>query len=381
MEALINRVHKTTDLCWDSFSAKVGCGLISINKEASMQLQFAYLLKNTLDLVVYNDDESVELELETGIPLNGRMRECDIVVEIVKGDKKCFLPIEMKCYKEYASSGGKRGASDIFMKDVYEDLQLLEHYSFTENYIDGIVLVMTDLKRLVFPQKKLGKKWDFDISDGKSFTNGITLNTPIGGYDVDINLRGSYVFNWTTVGRYYFLKLSSNKYKWVYEHNEDNSSRYTLGRIGTRNLICIGINPSTATPEGLDSTLKKVNRIAELNGYDGWLMLNIYPQRDTYPNNIDLVSNDDGIKANNKAIQEVLKMYKFKDIWAAWGTTIEHRPFLKDCLEELSKNFDASYRWLHYDDTTKYGHPRHPLYVSYSKEFKDFDINKYLEEL
>ena len=379
MKALINRIHNTIDLCWESFSAKVGCGLITINKEASMQLQFAYLLKNTLDLVVYNDDEYVELELETGIPIHGRMRECDIVIEIVKGDTKCFLPIEMKCYKEFASSGGKRGASDIFMKDVYADLQLLEQYSSINNYIEGIALIMTDLKRLVFPKNKNGKKWDYDISHGKSFTNGIALNTPIGGYDVSIKLNGSYIFNWTVVGNFYFLKLESNTYEWVYDHNEDNTVRYTLGKLGVRNLICVGINPSTATPENLDPTLKKVNRIAELNGYDGWLMLNVYPQRETYPDNIDLVSNDECVLENNKIIQEVLKNYKFQDIWAAWGTTIEHRPFLKDCLKELSSNFDDSYRWLNFGDCTKYGHPRHPLYVPYSNEFFNFDINEYLK--
>lgn len=38
MEALVNRVRYLIDYCWDSFSAKVGCGLIKINKEASMQL-------------------------------------------------------------------------------------------------------------------------------------------------------------------------------------------------------------------------------------------------------------------------------------------------------------------------------------------------------
>ena len=378
MDALINRVKSIIDLCWDSFSAKVGCGLIVINKEASMQLQFAYLLKNSLDLAVYHDDESVELELETGIPINGRMRECDIVVHLVKGEDEVFLPIEMKCYKEYAASGGKRGASDIFMKDVYEDLVLLENYALTEKYLNGICLVMTDLKRLVYPQRKEGKKWDYDISNGHFFTNGIHLNTPIGGKNVDISLKGSYVFNWTSNGGFYFLKLLSNEYQWVYARNDDNSARYTLGRIGNRNLICVGINPSTATPENLDNTLRKVSSLAEQHGYDGWLMLNVYPQRDTYPENLDKVGDDLYVRENNKAIKNILKQYSFKDIWAAWGTTIEHRPYLKECLSELSRNFDTSYRWLHYDELTKYGHPRHPLYVAYSKGFSEFDINSYL---
>ena len=65
MKQLINRIENIVTLCWESFSAKVGNGIIAINKEASMQLQFAYLLKNALDLTVYDSDEAVELELET----------------------------------------------------------------------------------------------------------------------------------------------------------------------------------------------------------------------------------------------------------------------------------------------------------------------------
>jgi len=210
MEQLVNRVKNIVDICWDSFSAKVGCGLIAINKEASMQLQFAYILKNSLDLAVYNDDESVELELETAIPVNGRLRECDIVIQMTKGETELYLPIEMKCYKEYASSGGKRGASDIFMKDVYQDLELLESYSKNTHYSNGIGLVMTDLGRLVFPKSKNGKKWDYDISEG-TFLDGETIrNTPIGGKKVNITLTKSYAFNWIQINNYYFLKLESN---------------------------------------------------------------------------------------------------------------------------------------------------------------------------
>jgi len=211
MEALVDRLRRLIDDCWDSFSAKVGGELISINKEASMQLQFAYILKYAVDLIIHHQDESVEIELETGIPTNGRMRECDIVIYITKGTRKAYLPIEMKCYKEYAASGGKRGATDIFFKDVYVDLELLESYAKNENYIQGIQLVMTDFERIPFPEVRIGKYWDYDISDAKSITDGIHLTTPIGGKDVDVKLQGSYEFKWITSGTYYFLKLENKE--------------------------------------------------------------------------------------------------------------------------------------------------------------------------
>lgn len=210
MEQLINRVRNIVDMCWDSFSAKVGSGLITINKEASMQLQFAYLLKNSLDLAVYNEDESLELELEMGISIGDKMRICDIIIHMTKANKTILLPIELKCYKNISSSSGKlRGAQDLFKYGVYKDLELLESY-VSENRIQGMQLTMTDASNFAFPKYKKGKSWDYDISDGTVINNGIILNTPIGGKPKTIKLFKSYAFNWSRVNNYYFLKLQAN---------------------------------------------------------------------------------------------------------------------------------------------------------------------------
>ena len=209
MDNLVNRVSSIIDICWESFSAKIGCGLIEINKEASMQLNFAYILKNTLDIAIHNEDEKITLELETTIYIEGRTRECDIVIKIEKADETVFLPIEMKCYREYASSGGKRGALDIFVKDVYSDIELLEAYAKKENHLNGILFVMTDLRRVVYPTIKTGKYWNYDISDGIMIQGLIEKNTPIGGFDVAIRIEGNYNFHWREYNNYYFLKLEN----------------------------------------------------------------------------------------------------------------------------------------------------------------------------
>lgn len=210
MEALINRVKGIIDLCWDSFSAKVGCGLIVINKEASMQLQFAYLLKNSLDLVVYNEDESVELELEMGIRVGEKTRVCDIIIHIEKGTNKIELPIELKCYRNISSSSGKlRGAQDLFKFGVYEDLELLESY-VGDNRVSGVQLTMTDARNFVFPRNKNGKSWDYDISHGFEIVNGKLIETPIGGKSKRIKLLKSYHFLWKEIGGFYFIKLEGS---------------------------------------------------------------------------------------------------------------------------------------------------------------------------
>ena len=66
---------------------------------------------------------------------------------------------------------------------------------------------------------------------------------------------------------------------WYYEPHTYQPYRYVLGRVGTHPLVCIGINPSTAQPGALDPTLKSVERLAAANGFDSWIMFNVYPQR------------------------------------------------------------------------------------------------------
>ena len=210
MDDLIKRVNNIVELCWESFCSKIGGGLIEVNKEASMQLNFAYLLKTTIDLTLYHQDEAVTIELETGIKVKERWRECDIVLEIKKAQQISYLPIEMKCYKTFASSGGKRGAVDIFYKDVYADLELLEAYAQVPNYTNGIQLTMTDFKNLPYPPKRVGKYLAYDISHGAVIENGIHLDVSIGGQPVNILLRGKYEFIWNQEGNYYFMKIQNN---------------------------------------------------------------------------------------------------------------------------------------------------------------------------
>ena len=71
--------------------------------------------------------------------------------------------------------------------------------------------------------------------------------------------------------------------RWLYVPNVYGEYRYILGTRGSRPLICMGINPSTAAPGALDNTLKSVERIALGNGFDSFLMFNVYAQRATDP--------------------------------------------------------------------------------------------------
>jgi hypothetical protein len=193
-------------LAWSLFSRKVGGGLVEINKEASMQLQFAYILQQLLPLITFHPDEQLRLELETGAKVDATTCEMDVLLSGQSTTVKHRIAIELKCYRTRASSGGMRGATDIFMKDVYEDLAILERYLECALAEEGIALVMNDLERLVNPKSKEAKCWHYDISHGASF-GPLSLSTPIGGKDVAIKLKRKYSLEWLQYGTFWFLEV------------------------------------------------------------------------------------------------------------------------------------------------------------------------------
>ncbi len=94
--------------------------------------------------------------------------------------------------------------------------------------------------------------------------------------------------------------------RWTYITNTDNSARYTLGKLGKRMLFFVGINPSTARPDDLDRTVTRVENFAFDNGYDGWLMLNVYPQRATDPKEMHMEVNTKMHKENIEQIKHIV---------------------------------------------------------------------------
>jgi len=211
-----NKTNKTKDInsraiaaikiAWDIFSKKVGGGIIQVNKEASMQLHFAYVLQQIMPLIYFKNDERIDIELETSISDGQRNREADIIVTVHKGDAVFKIAMELKCYRKLSSSGGNRGATDIFMKDIYQDLHLLERYCESGGADYGIGLVMTDHKYFIHAEKKEGKCWAYDTTHGTVAGNA-RYTTPIGGKPVDIHLKNEYYFNWSSEGDYFFALL------------------------------------------------------------------------------------------------------------------------------------------------------------------------------
>ena len=170
--------------------------------------------------------------------------------------------------------------------------------------------------------------------------------------------------------------------KWLYAPNFYSEYRYILGTRGKNPLICIGINPSTAEPDNLDNTLKSVERIALGNGFDSFIMFNVYAQRATNPDAMEKVCNPKLHAENLAAFRYVLSISQRPVVWAAWGAIIEKRDYLATCLRDMvlaGQEFGAT--WYCAGAVTKKGHPHHPLYLRKDEKLKPFDVKGYLETL
>ncbi len=174
--------------------------------------------------------------------------------------------------------------------------------------------------------------------------------------------------------------------KWLYVPDFYTEYRYILGTRGKDPLICIGINPSTAAPDDLDNTLKSVSRIAAGNGFDSWIMFNVYAQRATRPDDMDRELNERLHRENMAAFTYILSRIAENGVspalWAAWGTIIEKRDYLPDCVREMVRiGQDYGGHWLCAGRCSNKGHPHHPLYLRKDEKTRDFDIETYLEAL
>ncbi len=166
---------------------------------------------------------------------------------------------------------------------------------------------------------------------------------------------------------------------WIYENDYNDSVRYVLGEEGTNPLACFGINPSTARPDDLDRTLTSVRTIAERKGYDGWLMFNVYPQRSTDPNGLHKKIDSESHKRNVMAIKETMTRWQVKTAWAAWGTLIEKRNYLFECVADIYQAVAGNdLQWMSMGKLTKAGHPHHPLYLAHDSQMKKFKMAQYV---
>lgn len=140
--------------------------------------------------------------------------------------------------------------------------------------------------------------------------------------------------------------------------------RYVLTRTwnpaGKRALF-IMLNPSTATEVQNDPTVERCERRARALGFGAFRVTNIFAWRDTDPKAMRAA--DDPVGPENDAM--ILEGCAWADqIICAWGAHGDHMA-RGAAMEAVLRSTGLP---LYHLGLTKAGHPKHPLYISYTQQ-------------
>lgn len=140
--------------------------------------------------------------------------------------------------------------------------------------------------------------------------------------------------------------------------------RYTLTRAwdpGGGKALFVMLNPSTATEVQNDPTVERCERRARTLGFGAFRVCNIFAWRDTDPRAMRRAPDPVG-PANDPAIVE--SCHWADRIVCAWGTHGAHLG-RGPAVEALMRAIGYPLYTL---GLSKDGHPKHPLYIAYTKQ-------------
>lgn len=146
--------------------------------------------------------------------------------------------------------------------------------------------------------------------------------------------------------------------------------RYSLTRVWNpkgRKVNFVMLNPSTATEVQNDPTVERCEQRARALGFGAFCVTNIFAWRDTDPKKMRAAINPLGCD-NDAAIRDACTWAD--QVIAAWGTHGAH-------LErgaKVAKLLALVNAPIYHLGLTKAGHPKHPLYLSYTTQPQLWEI-------
>ena len=145
----------------------------------------------------------------------------------------------------------------------------------------------------------------------------------------------------------------------------DRKYRYVLWRcwkLNPKMIQFIGLNPSTANEMKNDNTIKRLIRITQHNGFDGFFMTNLFGLISTDPDL--LLNHPDPVGENDQHLRDIAG--KVAQVVFCWGNFKQS----KKRAEEVMKLFPEA--WC--IDKNIDGSPKHPLLQPSRSKFRIFKI-------
>lgn len=145
----------------------------------------------------------------------------------------------------------------------------------------------------------------------------------------------------------------------------DRAHRFVLGHVPDEPtvqgpLVAICMNPSHANHEIADRTVNRLIRASEdrEEGYLGWMVLNLYPERATRPSELRTYKSMLSA-ANCEAIESVLRQHKATEVLGAWGDIV-HPTIGRAKQDVISMLQRLGVSLFSFDPPTMRGESRHP---------------------
>lgn len=136
--------------------------------------------------------------------------------------------------------------------------------------------------------------------------------------------------------------------------------RFAIGKLGTKPLVAICMNPSAARDESSDKTINRIINISKKLGMEGWIVFNTYPERATDAKNIR--NYDEGLSNKNiQIIHDFLSKHKITEVWGAWGDDRNYVSLSKGKSKLMSMLKSIDVKVFYFGTLTKANNPRHPL--------------------
>ena len=206
-----DRLGRVFDLAYECLRRKINGGRIRVENEASLQLQFAAILKSVGELLEVERDEFFSIELEKPVSLSGRSfgksgstkAKIDIYFSYTNASTKTVrsCAVEMKFFKKQ----NHREPNNRY--DVFADIHNLENYGHVADQC--FMVVGTDHDHYVSQPQYSVDTGDFDFREGAKYVAGtVATYRTAKVYGSPITLRGSYAFSWDqTAGGLHFLRV------------------------------------------------------------------------------------------------------------------------------------------------------------------------------
>ena len=152
------------------------------------------------------------------------------------------------------------------------------------------------------------------------------------------------------------------------EFSECGRYRYLLQRQWGDEAIClfVGLNPSTATADSDDATVRKCVALARTWGFSGMTMANLFAVRCRYPQILSTHQDPVGPDNDRFLLPAVKQAHTVVAMWGNHGLKSYGQSARRDqYILSLRDDWQCI-------GITKHGAPRHPLYVASSSSLMNF---------